>query len=225
MSVRFQLPRNLILLVSLSSLFVLYPFVSRSRMGPYLLQAIISIALVSAAASLVRRRRWLVGAVTLALIALLLNYAGHFYDLGPAEILSDVVYLCFFLYCLPALTFSLFLQPKVTLDVLFGAVCAYLLLGIIFGLVFTLLELLQPDSFQWLDAYTTADDLPNFFYFSYVTLSTLGYGDILPVSAPAQMLSAFEAVLGQVYLAFLFAMLLGMFLTQRTGGSQGRDGE
>ena len=67
--------------------------------------------------------------------------------------------------------------------------------------------------------------LPNFFYFSFVTLSTLGSGDISPVSAPAQMLSAFEAVLGQVYLAFLFAMLLGMFLTQRTGGSQGRDGE
>lgn len=225
MSVRFQLPRNLILLVSLCSLFVVYPFFSRESAGPYLLNAIITIALVGAIASLVRRRRWLVGAITLALIALLLNWAGHFYDLGPAEILSVVVYLCFFLYCLPALTFSLFRQPKVTLDVLFGAVCAYLLLGIIFGLVFKLLELLQPDSFQWLDAYKTSDVKPNFFYFSFVTLSTLGYGDFLPVSAPAQMLSAFEAVLGQVYLAFLFAMLLGMFLAQRKGGSRGRDGE
>ena len=57
--------------------------------------------------------------------------------------------------------------------------------------------------------------LSPYFYFSFVTLTTLGDGDITPRTPPAQMLSVYEAIIGQLYLAVLMAMLLGMYLAHR----------
>jgi hypothetical protein len=109
---------------------------------------------------------------------------------------------------------------KVTTDTIFGAICAYLLLGITWTMVFSLIEILHPGSFLGGELVTTAADevlvaSPGFFiYYSFVTLTTLGYGDITPMTPPARLLSSLEAVTGQLYIAILIARLVALHIVQ-----------
>ncbi len=95
---------------------------------------------------------------------------------------------------------------------LFAALDAYLLVGVIFGVGYTLLDQISPDSFG---PSAGALALPHGFYFSFVTLATLGYGDIVPVSDTARGLAIVEAVAGQMYLAVLVARLVSLY-SQKT---------
>jgi len=112
-------------------------------------------------------------------------------------------------------------EREVTADTLYGAVSAYLLLGLIFGTAYGIVETVSPGSFanlpvdsvdgRGLGSASIALD-----YFSLVTLTTLGYGDVTPLSQMARSLAVLEAVAGQFYLAVLVARLVGLFMAGRT---------
>jgi hypothetical protein len=94
-------------------------------------------------------------------------------------------------------------------DVLAGSVCVYLLFGLVFGLVYSLVNMIEGNAF------TTIDNEALFFsdlvYTSMVTLTTVGYGDIVPRTPIARSLSTFQALLGQFYLAILVARFVGLY--------------
>jgi hypothetical protein len=89
-----------------------------------------------------------------------------------------------------------------------GAVAAYLLLGVIWAEAYSLLEILRPGSFS--GSINVADGPRAWFYFSFITLTTAGYGDILPIHPAARSLAALEAVTGPLYLAVLLARLVAL---------------
>jgi hypothetical protein len=89
---------------------------------------------------------------------------------------------------------------------LFAALDAYLLVGLVFGVGYALLDHVSPGSFGEREL-----DLGRGFYFSFVTLATLGYGDVVPVSGPARGFAILEAVAGQMYLAVLVARLVSLY--------------
>ena len=120
---------------------------------------------------------------------------------------------------------AIFTQGSVSLDSIFGAICAYLLLGMAWGRLFGI-EVLQPGSFQatgkMADALKSTEARgPVLDYYSFVTMTTVGYGDITPVSPPARTLAWLEAMMGQFYIAVLVAALVGIRLSQ---GMVKRDG-
>ncbi len=95
-----------------------------------------------------------------------------------------------------------------------GAICLYLLMGLIWAVVYTLIELNFPTSFtnikgtsEWFTLF------PNFIYFSFVTITTLGFGDISPSLPMSKVIVYLEAVVGQFYLAILVASLVGSHMT------------
>ncbi len=95
-----------------------------------------------------------------------------------------------------------------------GAICLYLLMGLIWAVVYTLIELNFPTSFtnikgtsEWFTLF------PNFIYFSFVTITTLGFGDISPLLPISKVIVYLEAVVGQFYLAILVASLVGSHMT------------
>jgi voltage-gated potassium channel len=107
---------------------------------------------------------------------------------------------------------------EVNANRLVGAVCVYLLLGVIWGLTYSIVELAMPGSF---DGVTTAQGNgwnSSWLYFSFVTLTTLGYGDILPISATARALAYMQAVVGQFYVAVLVAGLVSGYISNRQNG-------
>ena len=94
----------------------------------------------------------------------------------------------------------------------------YLTFGVVWAKAYWLVEQFYPGSFTGLSGTGVVDVQRDLFYYSYVTLSALGYGDITPVSPEARSLAITESVVGQLYLVVLVAGLLGMHLTrQRTG--------
>jgi hypothetical protein len=99
-----------------------------------------------------------------------------------------------------------------------GAICVYLMLGVIWALSYALMEATIPGSFKGLTVQATSSSWnPDWIYFSFVTLSTLGYGDITPLTYTARALSYFEAIVGQFYLAVLVAGLVGAYLSEKQG--------
>ncbi|MEM9066510.1 MAG: ion channel [Planctomycetota bacterium] len=118
---------------------------------------------------------------------------------------------------------GLFRPGRVTAGLIAASLCAYLMIGLFFSSVYGLLDTLNPGSFlvngepgltQLHRTEGTA------LYFSLVTLTTLGYGDVLPQNSLARMLAAVQAVIGQVYLTVLVARLVGLHIAASTPGGQ-----
>jgi voltage-gated potassium channel len=110
----------------------------------------------------------------------------------------------------------------ITTNRLVGAICVYLLLGVIWALSYSMLELAVPGSFAGFDAWSDRGWDSEWLYFSFVTMTTMGYGDILPISATARALAYLQAVFGQFYVAILVAGLVSAYISrrQRPGNNQ-----
>jgi hypothetical protein len=97
---------------------------------------------------------------------------------------------------------------------IYASLSLYLVLGLIFTLLFALIEKILPASFHY-ETFTAGEPgnktLSQLMYFSYVTLATLGYGDITPVSGPARGLAILEALIGQLYLVLVVARLVSLY--------------
>lgn len=100
--------------------------------------------------------------------------------------------------------------PRVTSQTIVGAMCVYVLLGVAWGFLYSSVDALDPASFA---NALPGDGTARFVYFSMVTLTTLGYGDVTPLSSVARGLAVVEAIAGQVFLAVLMARLVGLHLT------------
>jgi voltage-gated potassium channel Kch len=108
-----------------------------------------------------------------------------------------------------------FLAATATLNKLVGAVCIFLLLALCWAILYQFLYVLNPDAFSGIASTPGQIDFPRFVYFSLVTLTTLGYGDIAPATPLAGILASLEAVVGAFYIAILVAALVGDFMTRR----------
>lgn len=104
---------------------------------------------------------------------------------------------------------SVFFSQKTTLNHLVGASCIYLLLGIIWSILYSNLYFISQGSFTGLTDQDSRLHFSEFMYYSYVTLTTLGFGDITPISPIAKTLSFLQAVTGQLYLTIMVAGLIG----------------
>jgi len=109
-------------------------------------------------------------------------------------------------------------QQTVRTDTIVGGIVVYLMLGVAFAILFQLVEFVAPGSFvvsnpeagRWGPWEPSTGIYPRLFFFSFVTLTTLGYGDVVPASEPAAALTSLEAVMGALYLTVLIARLVGL---------------
>jgi len=114
------------------------------------------------------------------------------------------------------LLMGIYKHPRITAASVSASLVVYLFLGIIWATAFFLAETSAPGSFYGLDTAASAATRRELFYYSFVTLTTVGYGDIGPVSPVARSLAITEAIVGQLYLVVLVASLVGMFLSERS---------
>ena len=109
----------------------------------------------------------------------------------------------------------LFKSEDVNREVIYAAILLYLLAALLWAFVFTFLELIDPTSFN-IDLSQPQSYLLVFQYYSFVTITTLGYGDITPVTEVAKAFSVLEAVVGQLYLVVAVAWLVGMYVSKKS---------
>ena len=157
-------------------------------------------------------------ALVLGIPTVLLSLGGH---VLPGEVSVPVLFaghLCAVLFLFGAsvlIVKSLFSALTLTFDSILGAVCGYLFLGLGWAVLYALIEGFQPGSFEISPKLVTGGEharpLPHVLtYFSFVTLTTVGYGDISPVSPATRTLSWMEAITGQFYLAVIVAGLVSL---------------
>lgn len=153
---------------------------------------------------------WVLAGLTLALVL-----SAHATNLVVLQYLALVAVLVFlFLTCIIAVYDVLF-GGHIDINRLVGAACIYLLSGALWGIVYFLLSVVSPGSFEGIVAEGWSEQLNEFTYHSFVTLTTLGYGDVTPVLPVARSLCYLEAVLGQLYLTVLVAALVGIHIAHR----------
>ncbi|HUU57132.1 MAG TPA: ion channel [bacterium] len=106
---------------------------------------------------------------------------------------------------------------RITFDEVAGAVSAYILIGLFFSMLYLWIELLQPGSFH-ISEQTNLNNLvdySDFVLFSFATLTTLGYGDITPLTHITQVVAVLESIIGVLYVAVLVGGLVGMVISER----------
>ena len=133
-------------------------------------------------------------------------------DVPSLRPLSLIFLALFFAVMLAALFSHILAAREVTTDLIIGAASTYFLIGFLWAFVFFFIETLSPGSFRLEEA--SADLESQFIYYSFVTLATVGYGDITPASMLARSYSVLEAIIGQLYLAVLVAGLVGLRISQ-----------
>jgi hypothetical protein len=124
-------------------------------------------------------------------------------------------------YVVVMIIIALFEAKKITTDTICASICAYLLIGVCWALLYSVLSILVPSAFHMGDQLTESVQMgissrlmSLTIYYSFVTLSTLGYGDITPVHPVARVLSTTEALFGQIFLTVLVARLVGLQIGQ-----------
>ena len=143
------------------------------------------------------------------------------YWLGKYDILtiSEMgVYFLFVVYY-ALLIYSFVLQiinaQRVNSNILFATFCLYLIIGLFWGVLYALLYEIHPEAYSGVLLNAQSDPIHLFNYFSFVTLTTLGYGDITPQTAGAASLCQMEAIVGQFFTAVVVAWLVGMHVSNR----------
>ena len=203
------------LLLALVVVVLVFPLLHRTPGTRLILHSLISLLFLTATLAVFPTRRLRVVAVVLGTPTLLGLWTGYLLPgvaRVPAGVTFHVFAAGFFVFTIGVILQSLHHEKEVTADSVYGAFCGYLLAGLAFGNVFNVLELLEPGSFQG-DAFVreVSDERRHFLltYFSFITLTTVGYGDITPGSDSVRGLAAVEAIVGQFYIAVLVAELIG----------------
>jgi uncharacterized membrane protein len=212
--------RTTYLLAALLVLLFAYPFLDDS-LPHRLIGGVLNVAiLVAAAYSASESRHMLPVAVLLAVPSLILQVA---YSFTKDLIVGDLLFLTYAIFYGFTISHVLryVLRPgEVTEDKIHGAIAGYILTGLLWSSLYLFLDHLHPGSFSYNITKDSEDILvfADFLYFSFVTLTTTGYGDIAPVTAHARSLAILEQLAGTFYIAILIARLTSLYQGRGTRG-------
>jgi hypothetical protein len=210
------------LTIALSLLLVLSPILDHlfesSRIDSYLTAGFLIFALFE----ITRRATDLVIGLVLGVPAVAGGLFNALTPDTPAINLVPVVLTGLFLgFLIVRILRDVFSGSRISSERIFGSICAYLLIGFLFASIYNFIALVSHDAFAYTDALAAelaADGGTRvsgvLIYFSFVTMTSLGYGDIAPVSSAARNFAWIQAVLGQLYLAITVAALVGIHIAK-----------
>ncbi len=215
--------RFLYLLITLVAFLTLVPVLEELGYGGMIFTIFLSTILLSAVYAVSESRGHFLLALILAGPAFVLRWVYNFLGTPWLALVSDVLSFLFLLLVAMLILTHVLKDEKVNSEKIFGALSVYLLLGVIWAMLFIMVEFLVPGSLRHgqEQALTGAEMV----YYSFVTLTTLGYGDIVPVSPSARALATLEALTGQLYLTVLVARLVALHITHSSRRRSDEDQE
>lgn len=200
------------LLMALAVLFVSSPFIQDLPFARVIQRFLIAAVFLSALFAVAGRGSLLVGSL-LAAAALIGQWVGFFIPaVAHYTLLPGIVFLIFVIARVLRYILSATEVDHVTLC---ACLSGFLMIGLLWATGYTLLDQLDPRAFGFAVPGQTMDGFEAF-YFSFVTLSTIGYGDIIPISRVARMLCIMEAITGMFYVAVLVARLVSIYSSSST---------
>jgi hypothetical protein len=209
-----RLPRYALLLVMMLVEIVLAPMLIAGRAGMIMARVTTGALLIAALWSVGATRINLIG-FSVAVVALLTATLSS----NPTLVVIDYMLRALFVgYVAGTILWHVVRQEQVTLDTIAGAACVYMLIGLAFAPAYLLIEKVHPGAFDIPDAWrigANGDIGPAMVYFSFITLTTVGFGDIKPAGPIAGGLVIVEALIGPLFLAITVARLVGLHVSSR----------
>jgi hypothetical protein len=223
--------RFVVLFITLVAFFVALPIIHQLRetlhpaTAPFMEGLLFIAVLVSVVVSISTSRLSKVLAPGLGLPVAVLAVLHAFHEWAWLAIIRHLLGAVFLGFAIAMILRFTLASRQITFNTVCASLCTYLLLGVLWGLLYSVVDNLDPAAFHS----TMADERSAPFmrigsghstavlYFSFATLTTLGYGDIVPVSPIARMLASLEAITGQLYLAVLVARLVGLHIAESLG--------
>ena len=192
--------------------FFIYPLAGRDGRTEPIAAWSFSLVLILGVLATTKHKGARTGMVVLAVIAFTSHWLHYFVREHAVHVISAAAAAVFFGVLAWLITARVFRSGGINIYRIYGAVAVYMLLGILWGEFYVMVSLLDPSSFYF-DPSTQRGEPPisELIYFSFITLTTLGLGDIVPVSPVARSMVTFESLVGQLYPAVLLARLVTLY--------------
>ena len=204
------------------TIFIAYP-ITTLPIGKFLVLISFSLILISGATIVLDKHLLRIFVLGSVLLNLVLRWATYIMNVSGFE--SWIVF-CDFICCAilsVIVLLQVFREGPITIHRIAGAIAVYLLIGLMWSFLYHFIALQSPEAFKLpasLGTYSADTLQSNLLYFSFVTLTTLGYGDILAVHPSARMLVMLEALTGQLFPAILLARLVSLEILHRNTKKQ-----
>ena len=206
--------RSLSLLLSLLLFLLLSPFLEGHQLGELIMVFSLYILLVAAIVELSARRVLMRFCVPLVIASMVFVLAGHFHPSPLIKTINFSLLAVFFGLVSVGLFLYLGRTGSITSGRIYASVSLYLMLAMFWFAIYNLINVLEPRSFLEVGlgpSEITRIPRATFLYFSLVTLTTLGYGDIVPLTPVARVLAALESATGVLYIAITVARLVAAY--------------
>ncbi len=208
--------RYWILFFSLLALIVLPAFMNIQVQANAIFRIIFSLVFFTSVSAVMTGRRLIMFGFALALLVAILGWISDlFRDEFNLFITISILYLAFFIYIVYRLFLMIIRSQKVTVDVIVVSVSIYLIVGIIFAILCSILDKIYTGAYSGIEI--AGPHIYEFVYFSFITMATVGYGDIVPQIPQTETVAVLMGITGQLYMTVIVAILVGKFLQQ---GSQ-----
>lgn len=195
--------------------FLIVPF-AHFRAGELSFAVVYSLILLSGVFAIGDNLKAKIGVFVLAILSFLAQWALRFQDVLFLHFADDILAVLFFLALIVIVLRHIFREGDVTFHRIQGAIAVYLLIGLVFSRAYHFIYLLDPVSFQMTDLQLDAETYySRFVYFSFVTLTTLGYGDITALHLGAKSLVMIEGLFGQLFPAIMITRLVTLEIEHR----------
>ncbi len=215
------------LLAALILLFLATPFVEDMQQGPRIEAGLFTLVMISAGLAVGGRRKILAIAGLLLVPTLIAQWSHHLFPELVSPVSHLVMGILFMGFVLTHLLRFILRGSQVNAEVLCAGISVYLLIGLLWTLAYMLTGHLSNDAFTFVNDPDKERTMTSFnaFYFSFTTLSTVGFGDITPVSKVARTLTIMEAITGMFYVAILISRLVSMYAPAAAAAESEPDSE
>lgn len=205
------------LLSSLIIYFIASSLLTKATFANIFLSCIFSLVILFCIYSISKTKLLIYFILVLGILTLINHWLDYIY---PLSITYSFLYYIEIIIFLTLITYSdIYLVTKhqqISSDTLCGAICGYLLVGFTWTFIYTLIDLMNPTAFSNHPLGPSMHERTQFFlYYSFTTLTTLGFGDILPLHNVSRTFSWLETVAGQIYLAVWISQLVGLRISQK----------
>ena len=207
--------RFLVLLILLLSMLVLSPFFDEFLQTRILMDVFLTAIFIFIIYTIRLKRSQAIIAFVLVLPLIIATWSIYFVEIKTLSLLTRIFGALFFAYAAINILWIIAKSEEVNRETIFAAIVAYLLIALMWAFLYMVLELVSPGSFSFPDNGFQGETM-RYEYLSFVTITTLGYGDITPLTDKASALVIIEAVIGQIYLVVLVAWLVGMHVSRRS---------
>ena len=211
----FSENRFFFLLVLILSTIVLTPFLDHFIETRILMDIFLTTIFFAIIFAIRSKRSHVIVAAILVLPLIVSTWSIYFVEFTQMSLLTRIFGVLFFGYAVIIILQMIAGSTDITRETIFAAVVAYLLIALMWAFAYMILELLIPGSFSQPGESIRLETM-RFEYFSFITITTLGYGDIAPLTNRASALALLEALVGQIYLVVLVAWLVGMYVSRKS---------